>query len=345
MHCSIVDRDSRASDDEPSAFCTWSNHSLSVTKIVTGTGKAHAKVVSSSLDRTCRVWHIPSKSQLLVVTCPAHLNSCAMDAAETRLFMAGGDGVVYEAAISASGLATLQLDRGQTTARSAIDLIGAHRSKATDDEAQNSLQQYVGHTQSVADIAVTSNGSLLVSGSDDGTVRVWDTVSHQQVRRFEHHQGDSYALVALHPVLTRTPHAGGVGALLLIPYPEALSTSSTPMRFAPIAPLRKYGTAGVYNHACSGHELTQSQWEPRKRSTIQLISLGTVPTISCRQAPVLWQDGSSACSCCWLGDSKLLRRWHLCLTKRKRKKRSTQRRRTSQVLPFLLKSKLRALTH
>lgn len=44
----------------PAAAHTWNLHSLPVTSVVVGVGGCGARVCSSSMDRTVRVWHIPS---------------------------------------------------------------------------------------------------------------------------------------------------------------------------------------------------------------------------------------------------------------------------------------------
>lgn len=45
----------------------------------------------------------------------------------------------------------------------------------------------VGHTQSVTSVVFSPDGMQLASGSDDGTIRLWDVATGQEVQRFEGH--------------------------------------------------------------------------------------------------------------------------------------------------------------
>jgi WD40 repeat protein len=51
------------------------------------------------------------------------------------------------------------------------------------------IEQLKGHTQTVRGVAFTRDGRFAVSGSDDGTVRVWDVTSGTEVRSFTGHSG------------------------------------------------------------------------------------------------------------------------------------------------------------
>eukprot|EP00960_Hanusia_phi_P003618 107157-Hanusia_phi.AAC.1 len=44
----------------PSPAVTWSQHTLPVTSVVVGAGGCEARVCSSSLDKTVRIFHIPT---------------------------------------------------------------------------------------------------------------------------------------------------------------------------------------------------------------------------------------------------------------------------------------------
>ncbi|QDU20257.1 WD40 repeat domain-containing protein [Urbifossiella limnaea] len=56
-----------------------------------------------------------------------------------------------------------------------------------DPDILKDLKQYVGHTDAVTDLALTADGKTLVTGSGDGTVRVWETDTAKQVRLFQGH--------------------------------------------------------------------------------------------------------------------------------------------------------------
>ena len=57
------------------------------------------------------------------------------------------------------------------------------------------LQIFEGHSDSVRSIAFSSDGSRIASGSDDRTIRIWDTKSGKDIRKLEGHS-DSVRSVA-----------------------------------------------------------------------------------------------------------------------------------------------------
>ena len=51
------------------------------------------------------------------------------------------------------------------------------------------MRTLTGHSDSVSGIAYDSDGSLLASASDDGTIRLWDPANGREVRALKAHQG------------------------------------------------------------------------------------------------------------------------------------------------------------
>ena len=49
---------------EPQAWCEWADHALPITHIFCGAGGLNGRVLTSSLDRTCKLFDIPSKVHL-----------------------------------------------------------------------------------------------------------------------------------------------------------------------------------------------------------------------------------------------------------------------------------------
>ena len=54
--------------------------------------------------------------------------------------------------------------------------------------AGSPLRSLEGHTQSVRAVAVTPDGRLIVSGSDDNTIKVWDMKSGHLLHSLEGHK-------------------------------------------------------------------------------------------------------------------------------------------------------------
>eukprot|EP00041_Stephanoeca_diplocostata_P024426 m.618483 g.618483 ORF g.618483 m.618483 type:complete len:452 (+) comp22529_c0_seq2:294-1649(+) len=143
---------------------TWADHTLPVTDVFVGFGSLSARIVSASKDCSCKIWELMTGENIASLAFPGDVLSVTMDATEQVVYAGTGSGVVYGAAL-----------HGQ----SADDL------RASSITPKN-LNTYVGHTMPVTSLDVTLDACTLVSGSDDGTVRVWDTQSCQCVKIYTH---------------------------------------------------------------------------------------------------------------------------------------------------------------
>ncbi|KAL6599155.1 hypothetical protein ACP70R_046019 [Stipagrostis hirtigluma subsp. patula] len=137
----------------------FSQHALPVTDVACFLGGI---AVSSSEDRTCKIWSLPQGRMLRSISFPVSIDSVALDS-RGHIFYAGGrDGKIYVAAMGVDG-----------STDGSDDILGA-----LDD-----------HSKAVTSLASSTDGLLLVSGSEDGNVRVWDTRSQQVIRKIKHSQG------------------------------------------------------------------------------------------------------------------------------------------------------------
>lgn len=73
----------------------WSSHSLPVTDLQVGVGGHLSRVVSSSLDQTCRLYDVNSGELLCTFVFEVGICSVVMDPAEYRLFAGGSSGSIY----------------------------------------------------------------------------------------------------------------------------------------------------------------------------------------------------------------------------------------------------------
>jgi WD40 repeat protein len=75
-------------------------------------------------------------------------------------------------------------------------------------------------SKAVTSLASSTDGLLLVSGSEDGHVRVWDTRSQQVTRKFKHSQGSLFIFrtrsFSLQTCLTCILHYHGLWSLYFI---------------------------------------------------------------------------------------------------------------------------------
>ncbi|MHB8629170.1 MAG: WD40 repeat domain-containing protein [Aggregatilineales bacterium] len=46
------------------------------------------------------------------------------------------------------------------------------------------IRQFKGHQNSIKSVAFSPDDKFILSGSDDGTARLWDVATGQQVRQF-----------------------------------------------------------------------------------------------------------------------------------------------------------------
>ncbi len=205
----------------PAPLHVWSDHTLPVSAVAFGAGGAGAIVVSVSADRTVRVRALATGAPLRVVTLPAALRCLALDPGEHALWAGGADGVIYEVPlvpVAADGAAD--------------DSHGAHAAAAGDANALTYVAM-PGHAGGVAALALTADAAALVSGADDGALRVWDLRSRQPVRELP------------------APAKGPVTGLLVLDRPPAMPAGPGagggarrgPRRPAPLAPLAKYAGA------------------------------------------------------------------------------------------------------
>ena len=230
----------------PSPYTTWTGHSLGVTSVrVCGAAlSVSAPVVTASLDRTARVWDVPSRRCLLTVDAPSAVNVAAIDEAGHQLFLGCADGVVYVVDVHAAASAALAPGAllgappaatasiaGGGSLLSAYSVAYAASATSAVDVASSAhpsvARAFVGHLGAVVDLGFTAAGDL-VTGSADGSVRIWDVRSRSQLRSFDGHRGTS------------------IMALLVLPRPSSLATvdggvaRASRSNQANVAPLKKH---------------------------------------------------------------------------------------------------------
>lgn len=182
-------------DAQPSAVCTLSDHAGKITSIFVGAGGINGRIVTSSDDRTCKLWDLPSKSLLRSFVFPSAIVSCAMDASQSYLVAAASDPpVAYKQplvpTISAGSMSAASVSTTMTTSlpRGSV----ASSSSSSSSSVMGVPVELKGHEKALTSIAVSYDGSLIVTSSDDATIRVWDAVSGQLLRTIKRSQRSSY---------------------------------------------------------------------------------------------------------------------------------------------------------
>ncbi|XP_062868961.1 WD repeat-containing protein 18 [Trichomycterus rosablanca] len=141
-----------------------SRHSLPITDIHCGLMGPQARVATASLDQTVKLWEISSGEMLLSVLFDVSIMSVTLDPCEYFLFCGGTDGNIFQLSLCNTALS---------------------HDKTFQSESEGN-QVFKGHKNGVTCLSVSMDGTLLLSGSHDETVRMWDVQSKQCIRCINH---------------------------------------------------------------------------------------------------------------------------------------------------------------
>ncbi|KAF6145760.1 hypothetical protein GIB67_016209 [Kingdonia uniflora] len=183
---------------------SFSEHTLSLTDIVSGYGGCNAIIISSSEDRTCKVWSVSKGKLLRNIIFPSVIDAIALDPGEDVFYAGSRDGKIYICALNAES---------DPNSKIGMHIIGA----ITD------------YSAAITCLSFSKDGVRLVSGSEDGTIRIWDTKSRQIVRRFKHSKGpvNNVLVVRTQAELENTGTSLSRKQALRLPPPLNKYTSST----------------------------------------------------------------------------------------------------------------------
>ncbi|MED6158808.1 hypothetical protein PIB30_036221 [Stylosanthes scabra] len=158
---------------------SFTGHALRVTDVVIGYGGSNAIIVSASEDRTCKVWSLSTGALLRNIVFPAIIDAIVLDPAEHVFYAGSRDGKIFIAALHTESLVTSSYG---------MHIIGS----------------FSNHSKSVTCLAYGISGNLLISGSEDGMVRVWDARTHNIVRMFKYAKGPVSNICVVRPEIDST---------------------------------------------------------------------------------------------------------------------------------------------
>ncbi|KAI8347035.1 WD40-repeat-containing domain protein [Mortierella sp. GBAus27b] len=194
--------DDSNTNTSPAPHYSWTDHTLPITDIQCGVGRFHgARVVTSSLDHTCKLWDLSTGALLTTFLFPTKILALALDPAERYFLAASGtpasssssaneaDYLIYQAMLykakhAQQGYTTLEAVDGD----SGLEQIGLGGAKRHGGDLV-----FRGHNHPVLRLALNFDGSALVSGDSKGQLIVWDVASRQMVRDVKQHK-DPYFL-------------------------------------------------------------------------------------------------------------------------------------------------------
>lgn len=175
---------------------TFSHHSLPVSDAYVGPGGMKARLYTTSIDQTVKIYGLRDGNLLAQITFDASFSSLRPNCVETKLYLGSTSGKIFE----------YSLDPLPRT----LDYEVQQEEKIVLD----------GHKKSVTCLATSIDGHTLISGSDDATVIVWHLPSRQLMSIF--HLTGSVSGLILRPAFENAFTSGAVS----IPFKQ-LHRSST----------------------------------------------------------------------------------------------------------------------
>ncbi|KAM9848358.1 WD repeat-containing protein 18 [Aulostomus maculatus] len=172
--CSVIQLDL---NHTPEPRHILSRHSLPITDLHCGLMGAQARVATASLDQTVKLWEVSSGEMLLSVLFDVEIMSVTLDPCEYFLFCGGSDGNIFQVSLCNQSLS---------------------RDKSFQTDAEGN-QVFKGHRNLVSCLSVSMDGTLLVSGSHDESVRLWDVQSKQSLRCLTHKGPVTNAVIMVAP--------------------------------------------------------------------------------------------------------------------------------------------------
>ncbi|RLN82595.1 hypothetical protein BBJ28_00003768 [Nothophytophthora sp. Chile5] len=213
---------------------SFTDHVLPVTAVHVGLGGVNARIYTSSLDRTCKIWTLSSSQCLYSVSCPSYVNACVADPMEQRLFMGCGNGHIYALDLHAAA-SSLTAATARVANASVASALSNGRANVSPWGSEALLPEaFEGHESSVTMLQVHQSGAFLVSGDESGVVRVWDSLSRQSLRSIKLFKGKVTALLLLPRPRHLFRQAKGP---LTMENEDVDDVLATPL---PVAPLKKY---------------------------------------------------------------------------------------------------------
>ena len=149
------------------AFRAFTHHVQPITGMVTRDTGLSSKILSCSLDRTLVVQSLFSSKQVHRIMFSEPLESIACNATCDLVFLGASSGRIFMESLSASALLKMRGDGGEDGEKSV----------------------FLGHERAVTSLALTKNGKLLLSGSEDGSVRIWDVGTRQCLKVIQSARG------------------------------------------------------------------------------------------------------------------------------------------------------------
>ncbi|KIO25848.1 hypothetical protein M407DRAFT_24804 [Tulasnella calospora MUT 4182] len=182
---SLLDNDLQ--HEIPTPYCTLADHTLPISDIKCGFGPfPTCRVLTSSLDTSCKLWDISSTTLLATFIFPQPITVIAFDLTERTLFAASQDGSIHQVNLFRQRKDRMGHNTGGIEAVAGMEEGGAMR---IDDEEVPTRKRLISAGQEVTSLAISFTGSTLLVGTVTGVVQIYDIPSHQLIRSINVQQG------------------------------------------------------------------------------------------------------------------------------------------------------------
>lgn len=149
---------------------TWNDHGVTITDIFCGFGTDNtARIFTSSLNNIVNVWDLGTLTLLTTFALPEPVTCLTVDPAERTFYVGTNQGNVY--------LVDLYGSSKEDFLESFYEAVGG--SKKIVQGVKDESNMFKGHTDSVLSIALSFDASLLITGSKDKNLFVWDIATRQ----------------------------------------------------------------------------------------------------------------------------------------------------------------------
>ncbi|XP_077299377.1 WD repeat-containing protein 18-like [Arctopsyche grandis] len=141
----------------------FSDHSLPVKDIFIGKGGIRCRLITISIDRTCKIYDLSSGELLLNVVFDKSLSAVTMDIMEMNIFVGTVDGEILQYSIA-----------------------NPPRVREYHISDKDKSLIFSGHTKAVTCLSASLDGKTLISGSNDTNLIVWHINSRQKTYSIAH---------------------------------------------------------------------------------------------------------------------------------------------------------------
>lgn len=225
---------------------TMSDHTLPITDIICGVGLfPKCRVLTASLDHTAKLWDLSTQSLISTFHFPKPISCIAWDIGERFFFAASAspDGSLHRV--------NLFRERDIKYKGKIIEAIGGVESHSVihvnDEPEDEGKKRLITVGQAVTTLSISITTSLLLVGTTEGLIHLYDITSLQLLRTISSHRGMSITFLT---TMIKPPDLIGHVSLML--NVSSTSDARDVMPVKPIAPLHRIKDMKAREH----HEVT-----------------------------------------------------------------------------------------